>query len=92
MVRKKQPGGTEVQEEVAPITGKILIQTEFSIKDEFIGLRLYFLFFSGCIVNIAFALLLLGELVIWIKVRINLRSLFKSKFKSLLSIGNCLKY
>ena len=29
MVRKKQPGGTEVQEEVAPITGKILIQAEF---------------------------------------------------------------
>ena len=35
MVRKKQPGGTEVQEEVAPITGKILIQAEFSIQEEF---------------------------------------------------------
>ena len=46
MVRKKQPGGTEVQEEVAPITGKILIQAELSIKDEFIGLRFNFLFFQ----------------------------------------------
>ena len=82
MVRKKQPGGTEVQEEVAPITGKILIQTEISIQEKFkYFVRFHrfetlFSFFSGCIVNIAFALLLLGELVIWIKVRINLRSLF----------------
>ena len=81
MVRKKQPGGTEVQEEVAPITGKILIQAEFSIQEKFEYFvrfhrfeTLFFFFFSGCIVNIAFALLLLGELVIWIKVRINLRS------------------
>ena len=30
--------------------------------------KIHLSFFSGCIVNIAFALLLLGELVIWIKV------------------------
>ena len=60
---------------MAQITGIIHILARVQITHVlFVGyFRVRFsFFFSGCIVNIAFALLLLGELVIWIKVGIKL--------------------